>query len=380
MCGLSLEEFDALFAQVADLLPERQTIDKPSQLLLGLVFLRQYPTENMLAMLFRVTEGVARETYHGVVEILFEALNNEIHWPTDTEFEEIKRTMRHLVTEHFPDVVAIVDGVEVRVQRSRDPKVQEAEYSGKKGYHTLQWQIVVLPDGFIVDVSQVFPGRPNDKAKYDFTNLWAKFEGERKKALMADLGYKGGAKQPKNGEIAVASEIQLEIPTKKRRQKKEKRKKREDVPTEKLLTDPKIQEAKRQRTQGAARGTRPGQRRKEGPAHPPPGRRRSETERRIPTPTYRRGTGEKRPIGENPRCRRECHLLGEALVCGEGSTARALLLEGWESEIRPEDVPGRGMPDEFPHEKRTIAKIALQAQEDQRGGRAREEPPRRGHF
>jgi hypothetical protein len=56
--------------------------------------------------------------------------------------------------------------------------------------HTLQWQVVVLPTGHIIDFSQMFHGWPNDKSKYDLSNLQEKFIG-KPYALMGDSGYQG---------------------------------------------------------------------------------------------------------------------------------------------------------------------------------------------
>jgi hypothetical protein len=110
--------------------------------------------------------------------------------PTDEEFEQVKRACTHLCTGPFVGVVVIIDGTEVRCQRSRNYETQQQFYSGKKKMHTLQWQVTVLPTGHIIDFSQMFHGRPNDKAKYDSSNLREKFIG-KPYALMGDSGYQG---------------------------------------------------------------------------------------------------------------------------------------------------------------------------------------------
>jgi hypothetical protein len=72
----------------------------------------------VLAELFKVSEETVRGTFHKVIEILFVELKDEIRWPTDEEFEEVKQKCAHLCAGPFLSVVAIIDGTEVRCQRS----------------------------------------------------------------------------------------------------------------------------------------------------------------------------------------------------------------------------------------------------------------------
>src|SRR5262249_13437285 len=67
---------------------------------------------------------------------------------------------------------------------------QREHYSGKKKKHTLQWQIVVLPNGFIIGLYGAFVGKENDKGMYNSTNLREKFLN-KPYAIGADGGYPG---------------------------------------------------------------------------------------------------------------------------------------------------------------------------------------------
>jgi hypothetical protein len=113
--------------------------------------------------------------------------------------------------EEFTEVVAIVDATEQPTQRPQDEERQKQHYSGKKKRHTLKTQIVVGPDGEIMEVSETVPGSQHDKKLYDQSGVGDQLDEDE--AIMGDSGFQGiqkahravlPDKKPKGGELTRA--------------------------------------------------------------------------------------------------------------------------------------------------------------------------------
>jgi hypothetical protein len=165
--------------------------DDRHRLLMALVWLRLYPTYELLGFFFGLHKRNAQLNVRAVLDILdtFD----------DFPFDRPGRDRRKLSTTEqvmtaFPSVRLVIDGKEQRVQRPQaSHEAQKPYYSGKKKTHTLKCQIAVGPDGLIESVSLSVPGG----ATHDVTLLR---ESELLKQLgagegaMVDKGYDGIAK------------------------------------------------------------------------------------------------------------------------------------------------------------------------------------------
>jgi len=186
LTGLTVEQFDQL---ILDVLPryaaaEQRRLWRPSRqrrigagrkfmrplserLLLALVWLRVYATYEVLGALFEVDKGTVCHWLQALLPLLREATAVDLQWPDP---DRPKRDWADLLRD-FPDVEAIIDATEQRVQRPKDPRgtppkdkgaAQRPYYSGKKRAHVLKTQIAITPDGHIGEVSQTVPGSVND--------------------------------------------------------------------------------------------------------------------------------------------------------------------------------------------------------------------------
>ena len=81
-------------------------------------------------------------------------------WPEPPKRGEGKSIEEAL--EEYPDLLAIVDTTEQRVQRPGDEDDQRRHYSGKKKAYTRKTAIVVNERGRIRDVSDSTPGFKHD--------------------------------------------------------------------------------------------------------------------------------------------------------------------------------------------------------------------------
>jgi len=179
MTGLTVPEFDALLVA---LLPryhatEQQRLSRPSrqramgaghqftlvprdQLLLVLVWLRQYPTHEVLGYLFGVSDSTVSRLVPRLLPLLADAGQASFRMP-----DPHRRSRRGLdaLLADTPALAVVIDSFEQRVQRPRDRTAADRYYSGKKKQHTLKSQVVIDEGrGRVVDVSDSVPGPTSD--------------------------------------------------------------------------------------------------------------------------------------------------------------------------------------------------------------------------
>jgi hypothetical protein len=226
LTGLSIEEFEALYQQMVDDMErydetrlergERQRAvgagrryahDVRNRLLMAMIWLRVYPTYEVLGFIFDLNKSNICRNLKGVLTVLRERLGDEVAWPDQ---ERRKQKMDRFMQE-FPEVAAIVDATEQPTQRPKDAEAQQDHYSGKKRRHTLKTQVVVGPDGEIMGHSATVPGAKHDKKLYDESGVNERLNDDE--AVMGDSGFQGiqkdhravlPDKKPKGGALTDA--------------------------------------------------------------------------------------------------------------------------------------------------------------------------------
>jgi hypothetical protein len=165
--------------------------DPRTRLLIVLVWLRIYPTFEVLGFLFSLNKTNVHEAVTDQLATL-ECL-------ADFPFEHpaaVRKKLRSLaaVRDAFPDVRLVIDAKEQRLQRPKSSKEDDRQkpyYSGKKKCHTLKNEIGVQPDGTIGAVSASVPGGAiHDLTLQRHTRLVAQLDPEDE-AAMVDHGYDG---------------------------------------------------------------------------------------------------------------------------------------------------------------------------------------------
>jgi len=169
MTGLTVPQFDLLYT---DLRPhytaaERQrlgradrqreiggghqfTLTARDQILLAVVWLRRYPTDEVLGYLFGVSETITLRTRHRLVPLLEAAGLDTMRLP-----DPGRKRRLHLddLLRETPGLAVLVDTYEQRVQRHEEREEADRWYSGKKKAHTVKTQVAVDErDGRIVDI------------------------------------------------------------------------------------------------------------------------------------------------------------------------------------------------------------------------------------
>jgi hypothetical protein len=173
LTGLTVEVFDALAAEVVPAVEaaHRKALDRPGrrravgggdtfdlatpdQVLLTVVWLRQYPTNEALGFLFGVSDSTASRARTRCLPVLEKAGRDTMRMP-DPGLAGRKRLPALL--RDTPGLAVVIDSFEQRTQRPK--RRQRAYYSGKKKAHTLKSQVAVDEDsGRFVDVSDSVPG------------------------------------------------------------------------------------------------------------------------------------------------------------------------------------------------------------------------------
>jgi len=218
LIGMSLSEFDELFADFENIHTERQSgiqhtrhhkskrqravgagrkykYDLRDRLLMTLFWLRVYMTYELLGFFYDLDKTNIEDNLKDVLNTLEAITNFNFERPSA---ERAKLRSVQEVMDAFPDVRLIIDAKEQRIERpankkDKDGKVQDRQkpyYSGKKKMHTLKNQIAVAPNGRIEDVSESVPGGANhDLTLLRQTDLLAKLSDDE--AAMMDKGYDG---------------------------------------------------------------------------------------------------------------------------------------------------------------------------------------------
>jgi hypothetical protein len=211
LTGLSPAEFDALLQDFVDAQRRRRQAstttrrgqprrraagaghphdhDHRHRLLMALVWLRVYPTYEVLGFYFGLHKRNAQLNVRDVLDTL-DTLDDFPFDRPDRDATRRRLSTPEQVMAAFPQVRLIVDGKEQRVQQPRQRFEQRKPYySGKKKAYTIKCQIAVGPDGLIESVSASVPGSVHDLTLLRQTKLLERLgEGE---GMMGDKGYDG---------------------------------------------------------------------------------------------------------------------------------------------------------------------------------------------
>jgi len=160
--------------------------DDRHRLLLTLVWLRVYPTYELLGFFFGLHKRNAQLNVRAVLALL----DTMDDFPFDRPGPERKKLhSAEEVMAAFPQVRVVIDGKEQRVNRPTGYDAQKPYYSGKKKAHTVKTQVVVDPCGRIEAVSASVPGATHDLPLLCGSGVLEQLAADE--AAMVDKGYVG---------------------------------------------------------------------------------------------------------------------------------------------------------------------------------------------
>ena len=161
--------------------------DGRHRLLMALIWLRVYPTYELLGFFFDLHRRNAQLNVRDVLATL-DTLDDFPFDRPDRDRPRLRSATE--VMAAFPEVRVLIDSKEQRVNRPTGHEAQKPYYSGKKKAHTVKTQVVVDPCGRIEAVSGSVPGGAN----HDLPLLCGSGILEQLapgEAAMVDKGYVG---------------------------------------------------------------------------------------------------------------------------------------------------------------------------------------------
>ena len=202
--GLTVAEFDQL---VTDIVPsyveaEQERLQRANRqreigagrsyelelrdhVLLVVVWLRIYPTGDVLGYMFGVSAPTVSRTLARVLPLLEQAGADTMRLPDPGR--KRRRQFSELL-DMIPELTLIVDSFEQAVQRPQNQDDADAHYSGKKKRHTLKSQVAVdAHTGYISHVSDSVRGPTADIKLLEESGLLQRLPDEV--GMGGDLAY-----------------------------------------------------------------------------------------------------------------------------------------------------------------------------------------------
>jgi len=157
------------------------------QILLAVIWLRQYPTNEVLGFLFGVSDSTVSRLINRLVPLLEASGKDTMRMPDPGR--KHRKELDTLLAE-TPELAVIIDTFEQRVQRCKNRADADAHFSGKKKQHTLKGQVAVDEDeGTVCDVSESVVGPTADLTVLKQSGLLSRLpEGV---GAIGDLAYIG---------------------------------------------------------------------------------------------------------------------------------------------------------------------------------------------
>lgn len=206
MTGLRVKEFDKMVQEVEKAYTRseekrlarddrqravgggrRPELNRRDQILLTVIWLRQYPRQPVLGYLFGVSQTAVSHYVSHVLPVLEQAGLDTMRMPDPGK--KRRRSLDDLLRA-MPDLVVVIDSFEQKVQRPRGEEAQKPYYSGKKKAHTMKSQVCIHEDtGEIVDISESVPGRTADITLLDQSGVLSRLPDGV--GGIGDLGYMG---------------------------------------------------------------------------------------------------------------------------------------------------------------------------------------------
>ena len=121
-----------------------------NRVLLFLIWLRTYPSFNMLSSIFSISVSTIKYQIRWLYKPFQNKIIGFVQWPTIEEWRDYQGHWTKI-----PSAVGAIDGTSHKINTpSTEP--QEQFYSGHCQYHAVHIQVVVDCNGFIVHIESVF--------------------------------------------------------------------------------------------------------------------------------------------------------------------------------------------------------------------------------
>ena len=135
------------------------------------------------------TFGIAQPTVSRAIYCVSYALvqksSQYIKFPVEPRLSEIKR--KFYTVAHFPNVIGLIDGTHVKLIA---PSLHEEQYVNRKGYHSINVQVIVDSDDKFINIVAKWPGSSHDSRVFRESGVYRNLEnGTIDGYLLGDSGY-----------------------------------------------------------------------------------------------------------------------------------------------------------------------------------------------
>lgn len=142
----------------------------------------------MIGDVHGVSDRAASSCIHTVAQSICDNMEQFLTWP---DADEVRRAKFDFYTkENWPSIVGLVDGTHVPLHTPFPPAI-EAAYVNRKGFHSMNCQIVCDSSLKIFNIDPRFPGANHDAFVLRHSHVWDRFErGDMPNTwLLGDSGY-----------------------------------------------------------------------------------------------------------------------------------------------------------------------------------------------
>ncbi|XP_066585459.1 putative nuclease HARBI1 [Prorops nasuta] len=171
---------------VKDMVSKGPLISTETQLYITLYVLGTPDSYRSIVTKFNVGNATAWRAVKRVVKALCILRNTFIRWPTE---EEAEATANTIVGKYkFPDVLGIVDGTHIRINA---PKENSTAYINRKGYHSIQLQVICNEKREFIHCYAGMPGCVHDMRVFKYSGVQQKCSEDYfgNKHLLGDSAY-----------------------------------------------------------------------------------------------------------------------------------------------------------------------------------------------
>jgi hypothetical protein len=173
-------------------------LDARDRLLLAVIWLRRYPTYEVLGFFFGIAKAIVCRAIAEVLPILEASGRDTMRMPDPGKHRRYKLDALLAAT---PELAVIVDSFEQPVQRPTGRAEADRWYSGKKQRHTIKTQVAIAEDGRFVDVCGDAVGPMADLTLLEASGLAGRLpEGV---GVLGDLAYVGAGRLHPAGQAAT---------------------------------------------------------------------------------------------------------------------------------------------------------------------------------
>jgi hypothetical protein len=206
LTGISLKEFDQLYEKFVPIWEQNERkrlsrsnrrraigggrpyeLDLRTLLVMTLIWLHLYLNMETLGFFFGVHKSAISRNTRRVLPVLRQLGEDTVWWKEPPDRGQ-GRNMTEVLAE-CPDLLAILDVTEARIERPQDPEQQRKHFSGKKRYFTRKFGLIVNEHGQIRGMTLGRPGHVHDLVLFRESHLLPLLSPQV--TVLGDKGFEG---------------------------------------------------------------------------------------------------------------------------------------------------------------------------------------------